>query len=182
MPLRATEDRARSAPITSQGLCPHRPHDLSGYQGQSPWLVRRVWTRPRVENQRVVPRVSLDAVDRGDVGMIERGGQLGFAAEARAVHIESRESVGGGIHHCPQSHAGAQSVLVAKTYTASDGKLVLTLTPAEEGGFCRDQSPGARACDSGRESPRGVRDAVRSLRASRTKLMRKIASSSRRSA
>ena len=38
MPLRATEDRARSA-ITSQGLCPHWPRESQGYQGQSPWLV-----------------------------------------------------------------------------------------------------------------------------------------------
>jgi hypothetical protein len=34
--LRATTDRARSAPITSQGLCPHRLHGLPGYQGQTP--------------------------------------------------------------------------------------------------------------------------------------------------
>ncbi len=40
MPLRAIPDCARSAPITSQGLCPHRPYELPGYQGQSPWLVR----------------------------------------------------------------------------------------------------------------------------------------------
>jgi hypothetical protein len=39
MPLRATESCARSAPITSQGLCPRQPRELMGYQGQSPWLV-----------------------------------------------------------------------------------------------------------------------------------------------
>jgi antitoxin HicB len=74
---------------------------------------------------------------------------------------------------------------VAKTYTASDGKLVLTLTPAEEGGFVVTsplEPELVTQAESLDEAFEMARDAVRSLRASRTKLMRKIASSSRRSA
>jgi hypothetical protein len=85
----------------------------------------------------------------------------------------------------PQSHAGLESVLVAKTYTASDGKLVLTLTPAEEGGFVVTsplEPELVTQAESLDEAFEMARDAVRSLRASRTKLMRKIAASSRRSA
>jgi antitoxin HicB len=74
---------------------------------------------------------------------------------------------------------------VAKSYTVSDGSLVLTLTPADEGGFVitsplePELITEAETID---DAFRMAHDAVRALRASRAKLLRKLASSSRRSA
>jgi len=74
---------------------------------------------------------------------------------------------------------------VAKSYTASDGKLVLTLTPAEEGGFVVTSPLDPELvteAETIQDAFRMARDALRSLRASRAKLLRKLAYSSRRSA
>ena len=71
---------------------------------------------------------------------------------------------------------------VAKSYTVSNGKLVLTLTAAEEGGFVvtspfePELITEAETID---EAFRMAQDALRALRSSRTKLLRKLASSRR---
>jgi len=76
-------------------------------------------------------------------------------------------------------------VRVAKSYTASDGNLVLTLTPADEGGFVvtsplePELITEAETID---EAFRMAHDAMRALGASRAKLLRTLASSGRRSA
>jgi antitoxin HicB len=73
---------------------------------------------------------------------------------------------------------------VAKSYTVSDGKLVLTLTPAEEGGFVVTSPLDPELvteAESVEESFRMARDALRALRTSRAKLLRKL-SATRRSA
>ena len=71
---------------------------------------------------------------------------------------------------------------VPRSYTVSDGKLVLTLTPAEEGGFVVT-SPLEPELITEAENIDGAfemaRDALRSLRSSRAKLLRKLASSHR---
>jgi hypothetical protein len=78
-------------------------------------------------------------------------------------------------------HDGACSGIlrgVAKGYTVSDGKLVLTLTPAEEGGFVVTSPLDPELiteAESIEESFRMARDALRALRLSRAKLLRKIA-------
>ena len=74
---------------------------------------------------------------------------------------------------------------VAKSYTVSDGKLVLMLTTAEEGGFVVT-SPLEPELVTEAETIEGAfqmaHDALRALRTSRAKLLRKLASSRRRSA
>jgi len=67
---------------------------------------------------------------------------------------------------------------VAKAYTVSDGKLVLTLTPAEEGGFVVTSPLDPELVTEGEtieDAFRMARDAVRALRASRVQLLRKLA-------
>jgi antitoxin HicB len=74
---------------------------------------------------------------------------------------------------------------VSRSYTASDGKLVLTLTPAEEGGFVVTSPLDPELiteAETIEDAFRLARDALRALRASRAKLLRKLAASSRRSA
>jgi antitoxin HicB len=74
---------------------------------------------------------------------------------------------------------------MAKSYTASDGKLVLTLTPAEEGGFVVTsplEPDLVTEAETLEEAFRMAHDAVRGLRASRTKLLRRLAASGRRTA
>ena len=71
-----------------------------------------------------------------------------------------------------------------KSYTVSDGKLVLTLTPADEGGFVVTSPLDPELmteAESVEEAFRMARDALRALRASRAKLLRKL-SATRRSA
>jgi predicted RNase H-like HicB family nuclease len=74
---------------------------------------------------------------------------------------------------------------VAKSYTVSDGKLVLTLTTAEEGGFVvtspvePELVTEAETID---DAFRMAHDAIRGLRASRAKLLRQLAASRRHSA
>jgi antitoxin HicB len=72
-----------------------------------------------------------------------------------------------------------------KSYTASDGKLVLTLTPAEEGGFVVTsplEPELVTEAETMEDAFKMAHDALRALRASRGKLLRKLAVSARRSA
>jgi len=74
---------------------------------------------------------------------------------------------------------------VAKSYTVSDGKLVLTLTPAKEGGFVVTSPVEPELiteAETIEEAFRMAHDALRGLRASRAKLLRKFAAARRRSA
>jgi len=74
---------------------------------------------------------------------------------------------------------------VAKSYTASDGKLVLTLTSADEGGFVVTsplEPELVTEAETIEDAFRMAHDALRALRASRAKLLRKLASSSHGSA
>jgi antitoxin HicB len=74
---------------------------------------------------------------------------------------------------------------VTKSYTASDGKLVLTLTPAEAGGFVVTsplEPELITEAETIQDAFRMAHDALRALRASRSKLLRKLASASHRSA
>lgn len=69
--------------------------------------------------------------------------------------------------------------VMAKSYTASDGKLVLTLTPAEEGGFVVTsplEPELITEAETIEDAFRMAQDALRALRASRVKLLRKLAS------
>jgi antitoxin HicB len=72
---------------------------------------------------------------------------------------------------------------MATAYTASDGKLVLTLTPAEEGGFVVTsplEPELITEADTIEEAFRMAHDAQRALRTSRSKLLRKLTASKRR--
>jgi antitoxin HicB len=74
---------------------------------------------------------------------------------------------------------------VAKSYTVSDGKLVLMLTQAEEGGFLVTsplEPELVTEAETIEEAFRMAHDALRALRTSRAKLLRKLASARRRSA
>ena len=71
---------------------------------------------------------------------------------------------------------------MARAYTVSDQRLVLTLTPAEEGGFIVTSpldSELITEAETIEEAFAMARDALRALRASRSKLMRKLASARR---
>ena len=71
---------------------------------------------------------------------------------------------------------------VARSYTVSDGKLVLTLTPAEEGGLVVTsplEPELITEAETIEDAFRMAHDALRALRASRAKLLRKLASSPR---
>ena len=79
----------------------------------------------------------------------------------------------------------ANMSFVAKSYTASNGKLVLTLTPAVEGGFVVTsplEPELVTEAESIEEAFRMATDALRALRTSRAKLLRRLASSRRRPA
>jgi antitoxin HicB len=74
---------------------------------------------------------------------------------------------------------------VPKTYTVNDGKLVLTLTTAEEGGFIVTSPVEPELiteAETIEDAFRMAHDAIRALRTSRAKLLRKLASLRRRSA
>lgn len=75
---------------------------------------------------------------------------------------------------------------MAKRYTISDGKLVLTVEEAEEGGFIVTSPLDPELITEGEtiaECFTNARDAQRALRASRAKLLRQTsASKTRRSA
>ena len=65
-----------------------------------------------------------------------------------------------------------------KTYTVSDGKLMLTLTPAEEGGYVVTSPLDPELiteAETVEEAFANARDARKALLASRVKLMRRLA-------
>jgi antitoxin HicB len=67
---------------------------------------------------------------------------------------------------------------MGKRYTVSDGKLVLSLEQAEEGGFIVTSPLDPELiteADTVAEAFAVARDAMKSLRESRTKLLRKLA-------
>lgn len=67
---------------------------------------------------------------------------------------------------------------MARSYTVSDGRLVLTLTPAEEGGYVVTSPLDPELVTEAEtlaEAFEMARDAQRALRASRAKLLRKLA-------
>jgi antitoxin HicB len=71
---------------------------------------------------------------------------------------------------------------MARSYTASDGKLLLTLTPADEGGFVVTSPLDPELiteADTIENAFRMAHDATRALRTSRAKLMRKLATGQR---
>ena len=70
---------------------------------------------------------------------------------------------------------------MSKRYTISDGKLVLTLQEAEEGGYIVTSPLDPELiteADTVREAFVNARDALRSLARSRAKLLRKLATAS----
>ncbi len=72
-----------------------------------------------------------------------------------------------------------------RTYTVSDGELMLTLTPAEEGGFVVTSPLDPELvteADSVEEAFEMARDALDALHASRKKLFRTLAAHGGRSA
>lgn len=74
---------------------------------------------------------------------------------------------------------------MAKAYTVSNGKLVLTLTRAEEGGYIVTSPVEPELiteADTIDDAFKMAQDALRALRASRSKLLRQIAASRRYSA
>lgn len=71
---------------------------------------------------------------------------------------------------------------LAKRYTISDGKLVLTLEPAEEGGYVVTSPLDPELiteAESVEEAFLNAQDAAKSLRQSRAKLLRKLASANK---
>ena len=69
----------------------------------------------------------------------------------------------------------------AKSYTVSDGRMVLTLTSAEEGGYVVTSPLDPELiteAETVSEAFDMARDAVRSLRAARVKLLRRLAAAS----
>ena len=68
-----------------------------------------------------------------------------------------------------------------RSYTVSDGRMVLTLTPAEEGGFVVTSPLDPELVTESEtvsEAFEMARDAIRALRGSRAKLLRKLAAAS----
>jgi antitoxin HicB len=71
--------------------------------------------------------------------------------------------------------------MTGKRYTATDGKLVLTLQEAEEGGYVVTSPLDPELiteAETIREAFLNARDAAKALRTSRKKLLRKLQSSS----
>ena len=67
----------------------------------------------------------------------------------------------------------------AKSYSVSDGKLLLTLTPDREGGFVVTSPLDPELVTEAETIPEAfamARDALRALHASRAKLLRRLAS------
>jgi antitoxin HicB len=76
----------------------------------------------------------------------------------------------------------ASNVAKKKSYAVSDGKLVLTLTPVREGGFVVTSPLDPELITEAETIPQAfemARDAMRALRTSRAKLLRKLATAGR---
>lgn len=68
-----------------------------------------------------------------------------------------------------------------KSYTVSDGRLVLTLSPAKEGGFVVTSPLDPEIVTEAETVPEAfemARDAIKSLRAARSKMLRQLAAAS----
>ena len=68
-----------------------------------------------------------------------------------------------------------------KAYTVSDGRMVLTLTPAQEGGFVVTSPLHPELVTEAETVPEAfemARDALKSLQVARAKLLRRLASAS----
>jgi len=68
-----------------------------------------------------------------------------------------------------------------RAYTVSDGRMVLTLTPAKEGGYLVTSPLEPELVTEAETVPEAfemARDAIRALRAARAKLMRQLAAAS----
>jgi antitoxin HicB len=66
---------------------------------------------------------------------------------------------------------------MARAYTVSDGRLVLTLTPAQEGGYVVTSPFDPELVTEAETVPEAfamARDAMQALRASRRKLLRRL--------
>jgi antitoxin HicB len=88
-------------------------------------------------------------------------------------------------HRCGPASASSTGriVPVPKAYTVSDGKLVLMLATAEEGGFVVTSPVEPELiteAETIEDAFRIAHDAIRALRTSRAKLLRQLASSRRR--
>lgn len=73
------------------------------------------------------------------------------------------------------------SFMRRRSYTVSDGRMVLTLTPAKEGGYVVTSPLDPEVITEAETVPEAfqmARDAVRALRAARAKLLRKLAAAS----
>ena len=74
---------------------------------------------------------------------------------------------------------GTENLAKAKTYTVSDGRLVLNLEAAEEGGYIVTSPLDPELiteAETVQEAFENARDAADALRASRKKLIRQLAS------
>ncbi len=72
-------------------------------------------------------------------------------------------------------------IMKSKSYTVSDGRMVLTLTPAKEGGYVIRSPLDPELITEAETIPEAfdmARDALRSLRAARAKLLRRLAAAS----
>ena len=72
------------------------------------------------------------------------------------------------------------SIVARKAYTVSDGRLVLTLTPAREGGYVVTSPLDPELITEAETVPEAfemARDAMKALRAARAKLLRRLAAS-----
>ena len=100
-----------------------------------------------------------------------------------AIEFESPGGSMGVDAACLDRRGGcAHAPVVAKAYTISDGKLVLTLTPANEGGFVVTSPLDPELvteAETIEDAFRMARDALRALHASRAKLLRKLATTRR---
>lgn len=73
------------------------------------------------------------------------------------------------------------SPMSRKAYTVSDGRMVLTLTPAKEGGYVVTSPLEPELVTEAETLPEAfemARDAIKSLRAARVKLLRHLAHAS----
>src|SRR5437762_5506122 len=99
-----------------------------------------------------------------------------------AIEFESPGGSMGVDAACLDRRGGCAHVpVVAKAYAISDGKLVLTLTPANEGGFVVTSLDPELVTEAEtiEDAFRMARDALRALHASRAKLLRKLATTRR---
>ncbi len=82
---------------------------------------------------------------------------------------------------CRRRLAWLDEFMRRRSYTVSDGRMVLTLTPAKEGGYVVTSPLDPEVITEAETVPEAfqmARDAARALRAARAKLLRKLAAAS----